>query len=181
LGRGFLFLGCQLQITIMKKDIWIALLGTVIMIIVMRVQGSSLTTDLSPRGILDLEFADTTDRLVELVAGLDLSVIRINIWLDFVFIFFYTWFLSLAGRRIALRWGPRNEFRRTGFFLAKAAFVAGVFDVMENILMLKSIAGDYSAFSLQATFYCAWIKFMILLFILLYIMISLPRIIRKKS
>jgi hypothetical protein len=163
----------------MKKDIWIALLGTVVIFIVMRVQGNSLTTDLSARGIIDLEFADTTDRLAELVAGLDLSVVRVNIWLDFVLIFFYTWFLSQASRRIALRWGPRNEFRRTGFFLAKAAFVAAVFDVAENILILKSIGGDYTAFSLQATFYCAWIKFMILLFILLYIMISLPRIIRK--
>jgi hypothetical protein len=163
----------------MKKDIWIALLGTVIMIIVMRIQGSSLITDLSPRGIIDLEFADITERLTELVAVLNPSVLRVNIWLDFVFIFFYTWFLSLASRRIALRWGPRNEFRRTGFFLAKGAFVAGIFDVAENILMLKSIGGDYTAFSLQATFYCAWIKFMIILFVLLYIMISLPRIIRK--
>jgi hypothetical protein len=164
----------------MKKDTWIALLGTAAMIIIMRVQGNSLVTELSPRGIIDLEFADTSDRLAELVAAVDLSVLRINIWLDFVFIFFYTWFLSLAAKRIALRWGPRNEFRRTGFFLGKAAFVAGIFDVMENILMLKSIGGDYTTFSLQGTFYCAWIKFMIILFILLYIMISLPRIIRKR-
>lgn len=164
----------------MKKDTWIALLGTIAMIVIMRVQGSSLITGISPRGIIDLEFADTADRLAELVAVLDLSVLRINIWLDFVFIFFYTWLLSLAARRIALRWGPRNEFRRTGFFLAKAVFVAGVFDVIENILMLKSIGGDYTVFSLQATFYCAWIKFMIILFILLFIMISLPRMIRKR-
>jgi hypothetical protein len=163
----------------MKKDVWIALLGTVVMIIVMRMQGSSLITDLSPRGIIDLEFADAADRLAELVATLDLSAVRINIWLDFGFIFFYTWFFFLAAKRIALRWAPRNEFRRTGFFLAKAAFVAGILDVAENILMLKSIGGDYTAFSLQATFYCAWIKFMIILFVLLYFMVSLPRIIRK--
>ena len=163
----------------MKKDIWIALLGMAAINIIMRVQGSSLVTELSPRGIIDLEFADTADRLSEVVAGLDLSVVRLNIWLDFGFIFFYTWFLSLASRRTALRWGPRNEFRRTGFFLAKAAFVAGIFDMAENILMLKSISGHYTAFSLQATFYCAWIKFMILLFILLFLLISLPRIIRK--
>ena len=54
-----------------------------------------------------------------------------------------------------------------------------LFDMAENILMLKSISGHYTAFSLQATFYCAWIKFMILLFILLFLLISLPRIIRK--
>lgn len=179
MGGGFLFLVYELKSQRMKKDIWIALLGTVVMITVMRVQGSSLITDLSPRGILDLEFADTADRWVELTANLDLSMLRINIWLDFIFIFFYTWLLSLAARRTALRWGPRNEFRRTGFFLAKAVFVAGVFDVIENILMLKNIGTDHTAFSLQATFYCAWIKFMIILFVLLYILISLPRIIRK--
>ncbi len=43
----------------MKKNISIAAILTVIMVIVMRWQGNALVNTISPGGIINLEFADT--------------------------------------------------------------------------------------------------------------------------
>ena len=164
----------------MKKNISVAALGSLLMIIILRLQGSSLKTTASPRAIVDLEFANTTQRLYELLHHWDIAVVKMNIWLDFLFIVAYVLFLSIASELTAAKWPENNMLSKTGLLLAKLAYAAGIFDIAENLLMLQSIAGNYTAASLQLTFYCAAIKFILVAIIILYLFISLPVIIRKK-
>lgn len=164
----------------MRKKISIAALGTFVMFIALRWQGSTLQTTTSPRGIVDLEFAITAQRLQELLIRWDITVVRINIWLDFIFIISYTFFLSLCAEMYASKWQPNSLLSRAGYLLAKLAFAAGIFDIAENLLMLQSIAGNYTDNSLQLIFYCAAIKFMLVFFIFLYLIISFPLGFRKK-
>jgi len=56
-----------------------------------------------------------------------------------------------------------------------------MFDIAENLLMLQTIGGHYTNASLELTFYCAAIKFLLAGLIILYCIISLlPGLIRKK-
>ncbi len=163
----------------MKKNLSVAAIGSVIMIFVLRWQGSSLQTPVS-KSIIDLEFANTQERLHELLAHWDISVVKMNIWLDFLFIVTYTLFLSIAAELCARKWPSNGMPAKTGLLLARLAYVAGMFDIAGNLLMLQTIAGHYTNASLELTFYCASIRFLFAGLIILYCIISLPVVIRKK-
>jgi hypothetical protein len=164
----------------MKKNLSVAALGSLLMIVVMRFQGSSLKTTTSPRGIIDLEFANTPQRLHELLLRWDISVVKMNIWLDFLFIVSYVLFLSIAAGLCAEKWPERSVPRQAGLFFAKITYVAGILDIAENLLMLQSIQGNFTDVSLQLTFYCAAVKFILAALILIYLVGSIPFVIRKK-
>ncbi|MEO8171804.1 MAG: hypothetical protein ABI581_01930 [Sediminibacterium sp.] len=164
----------------MKKNISVAAILTVIMVIVMRWQGNALVNTVSPGGIINLEFADTPQRIQELLSRWDITTLKTNIWLDFLFIISYVLFLSVAAELCAERWPEDSLPRQAGLFFARMAYLAGMFDIIENLLMMQSIQGNYTVTSLQFTFYFAAIKFILAGIIVVYLIASLPFIIRKK-
>ncbi len=162
----------------MKKNLSLAAIGSVIMFIVLRIQGASLITSISKRGIVDLEFADTYKRVQELFSVWNLQTVKINVWIDFLFIIAYVSFLSIASKLTAAKW-RNNSIKQIGFAFSRMAFIAGLFDVCENTLMLQTTAGSFTSISLQFTFYCATFKFILAALIILYLLISLPVIVKK--
>lgn len=163
----------------MKRNISVATLGFLVMLVIMRFQGAALDTPVSPRAIIDLEFADTAQRVSQLLSHWDISVVKINIWLDFFFILSYVWFLLVIAETLALKWPEQHPMRHVGLFLSRATVAAGVFDVVENLLMLQTISGSYTTHSLQLTFYCALIKFIIIAVVFLYFLASVPNAVKK--
>lgn len=162
----------------MKKKLTLSGIAAVMMFAFLRIQGSELKTPVSKRAIVDLEFANTPQRVQELFSVWDLQTVRINVWIDFLFIIAYVSFLSLASRSIALKW-KNNSVKQIGYIFSRLAFVAGLFDVCENILMLQTTSGTYTPSSLQLTFYCATIKFILAGLILLYLLTSLSVTVKK--
>lgn len=164
----------------MKKQILIAAISCLVVIVLMRIQGAGLITSVTPRGILDLEFANSPARLTTVLAAWEQATVMCNIWIDFLFIPAYVLLLSLSVASVAGRRG-KGFLRNAGLLLQRAAFAAGVMDVAENLLMLQSIAGNYTPDSLWLTYYCASIKFGIVFCILLYLLISTPLIFKKNK
>ncbi|MES2005056.1 MAG: hypothetical protein V4450_11075 [Bacteroidota bacterium] len=164
----------------MKKNLTVAAAAMFVMIIVMQWQGAELKTTTSKLGIVNLEFADTPVLLHNLLSRWDIGVVKMNIWLDFLFIISYTLFFAIASAYCAMKWAEKSWPRQIGFFLARVAFAAGIFDIAENLLMLQSIAGNYTDASLNLTFYCAAIKFLLLGLVIVYLILSLPNTLSKK-
>ena len=164
----------------MKKSLPVAAIASLLMMIILHWQGAGLTTTTSPKGIVDLEFADTTQKLHELLVNWDISTVKINIWLDFLFIVCYVLFLSIASELCAMKW-PAGIMRQMGLTLARVAYAAGILDIAENLFMLQSIAGNFTLTSLHITYYCAAVKFTLAAVILLYLVVSLPVAIRKNK
>lgn len=163
----------------MRKQILVAAIASVLMILALRWQGASLVTPESPRGMIDFEFANTFQQVNQLLELWDDSIVKLNIWLDFIFIASYILFLSLASGYCAFKWGSGLLWWMGNLFV-RLAFIAGLLDIAENLLMLQTLAGNMSAISLQLTFYLAAIKFILAGLILLYLLISLPVVIRRK-
>lgn len=163
----------------MKKNLSIAAISCMLMVVIMQWQGSGLKTPTAKRGILDLEFARTPELVQTTLTSWDLSTVKMNIWLDFAFIVTYVVFLSLAAEITAGKWGGIRWLSQTGLLLARAAYLAGVLDIAENLLMLKTLSGSYDAISLQLTFYCATLKFLLAGLTIVYLFLSLPRMLRK--
>ncbi|MEN9298833.1 MAG: hypothetical protein RLZZ429_1146 [Bacteroidota bacterium] len=167
----------------MKKSslyLLLAAVFSIIMIIVLRLQGKALLQPSTPSGILALEFANTPEKLTTVLAVWNKELVRNNILLDFLFVIAYTWFFVLGVARSTTQWSSRfmQQFGATGI---RMAFLAGILDVTENILMLQSINGHYSISSLQLTWYCAAIKFLIVIILLLFmILTTVIRFIKRK-
>ena len=164
----------------MKKRLSVSAVAVLFMIICMRIQGASLKTNISPRAIVDLEFADTQQRLHELLMRWDILIVKMNIWLDFLFIVTYVLFLSIAAEATAIKW-KEGFGQKIGFWLARIAYMAGILDIAENLLMLQSLAGNYTDTSLQLTFYCAAVKFILAGGVVLYLLVSLPVSLRNNK
>lgn len=148
----------------MKRNLLISFLLLVLMIIVMRWQGSSLITPQSPKGILDLEFAKTPERFQQLRLFWNQETVLQNIYLDFLFLAAYTWFLVTACKAV-------NNSKSTVF--SALAISAGAFDVLENFLMMLVLNGRFSPTVLQIVYYCAAVKFVLAGIVVGYLILSL--------
>lgn len=157
----------------MKQKLLIAAFACVLMFAAIRWQGASLVTTVSSRGIVDLEMATQPRQITILLEAWDLSVVKMNIWIDFLFIVSYVAFLALASESVSSKW-KNQGMRMIGLTLARVAVVAGVLDIGENLLMLQTIAGNFTVVSLQMTHYFATIKFTLAAIVLIYLLISIP-------
>jgi hypothetical protein len=142
----------------------------------MRWQGSTLITPVSQNGILDLEFAKTPERLHQLQLFWNSDNVTLNILLDFLFIASYTWFFIAATMYIKqkLKWETWSD------RAISMAVAAACFDVLENFLMLLTFSGRFQPSVMQVVYYCAVIKFILVGFVVLFLLIAFPLSISKK-
>jgi hypothetical protein len=143
-----------------------------LLFLVLRIQGASLITETTPLGIIDFEFANTPERLNKVLFGWSNADIKVNIYLDFVFIPFYVLFFSNAVRACADVWSNRSM-SNLGMFLPKAVYLAGGLDLIENKMLLDSFAGSFTDTSLVLTSCIAGAKFLLLLLVILYLVVSI--------
>lgn len=148
-----------------------AALFSLLMILLLRWQGSELIVPATPSGILALEFANTPEKLNYVLSFWNKETVQINILLDFLFVIAYTWFFVVAVAESAAKWKQRYMIQ-FGAISIRLAFLAGMLDTVENILMLQSIHGHYTISSLQLTWYCATIKFAIAIVLFLYVLLT---------
>jgi hypothetical protein len=161
----------------MKRRLLISFLALVAMVILMRMQGAALVTPASPRGIIDLEFADRAERLMQLRLFWDHDVVVTNIFLDFLLIAAYAWFFFTACSSV----NKQNPLSKWSRYFAGLSMAAAFFDVCENFLMLLVWNQRFSPVVLKIVFYCAAIKFILIALVILYLIVSfLFGLIRKK-
>jgi hypothetical protein len=110
----------------------------------------------------------------------DKSVVKMNIWIDFLFIVTYVAFLALASEAVSSKW-KNQSLKIIGLTLARVSVVVGVLDIGENLLMLQTIAGNFTVVSLQMTHYFATIKFTLAAVVLIYLLISIPVSVRNSQ
>jgi hypothetical protein len=162
----------------MKRKLTLSAAASVVMFMALRIQGAALKTPVSKRAIVDLEFADTPQRVHELFGIWNIETVRCNIWIDFLFIIAYVSFLSMAAAATAEKWKMKGM-KKIGLLFSRLAFVAGLLDICENTFMLQTCTGNFTPVSLQLTFYCAAFKFIFAGAIILYLLISLPIAVKK--
>lgn len=172
----------------MKKINWLFIVaGTFMMLYIMVRTGKPLETAATPWGILNLEFAfnvanaNAVIKTWALQQTGNISHVKIaiqNTWLDFIFLFFYALFLFYSCKTIAESFeGPLQTM---GKFLAMGALNAGLLDIAENAGMLLMLNGFSSNGIALLTSICSFIKWMLALSALLYVLIFGPLYLLKK-
>lgn len=161
---------------------------TVAMMLVMILTGASLKTPETPRGILDLELAHSISRVNVILNAWspatihdtdNISNAKSNTGYDFVFILFYSLFLLNACNALAASF--TGIAYATGKLLAKAAIVAGVLDIMENIGMLFTLNEWVSSDIIFITAVFAIAKWILVITIVAYLLIALPFYLYRRS
>lgn len=160
----------------MKRNLLISFVSVLVMIFVMRWQGSSLVTPLTQKGIIDLEFAKTPERFDQIRLFLDHQTVVTNIYIDFLFIAAYAAFLVIACRFVRSRTG----WEKWSSIFSSFAFSAAFFDVCENFLMLMVWNGRFDPAAMQFVFYCAIIKFALAALVILFLLVCWPFVLKGK-
>jgi hypothetical protein len=158
------------------------LLGTILLFLALRFQGKELTRPYAPKGIVSLEMATTVNNTKHLLwewnhDGL-IKKLRNNILIDFLFIPFYVLlFYTLCGSiSVRLRATPA----KLGVLLAFFSLIAGIFDFMENILMLGAYTSMYNVLTTMLTAVFASLKFILLGLSILYVIVFGSQVIWMK-
>jgi hypothetical protein len=155
-----------------KYTIPFFLLGSVVMIYVMAKTGAPLKTPATLHGILDLEFAYNAEKTTVVInawASLDnIVAAKLNTWLDFLFLFFYSLFLFFACKKIAGTF--HGMVAKSGQLIAKGALVAGFLDILENMGMLIALNGHISGSIALCTTFVSVIKWVLAIMALLYVL-----------
>ena len=150
----------------------ISFLIVVIMFIIIRWQGSGLITPQSPKGIIDFEFAKTPEKFRQLQFFWNRETVLQNIYLDFLLILAYGWFFVTACKATA------NS--KSNLF-SGLAVSAGAFDVLENFLMILVWNERFSPSVLQIVFYAAIIKFLLIIIVTGYLILSMFGLFKRET
>jgi hypothetical protein len=156
--------------------------GTIIMIVVMRWHGAPLITPVSNAGIVSLELAKTTEQSNVIINQWKQNNIInhsiTNTYIDFIFIIFYSLFLYSYCFFISFKQKPwAATISRT---LAIAALTAGLCDVVENYFMLQMLEQSVTASYTFLSWLFAIIKFGLLIAVILWSLLNLYVLFRKK-
>jgi hypothetical protein len=160
-----------------KYRLPLLLAGTLAMIVLMTINGSSLKTPATPNGIIDLEFAYNASKASAVIKAwegigpVDNRFIAIfNTWLDFIFLLFYSLFLYYTCKSFSANF--YGFLLNAGSFLAKGSLAAGVLDILENAGMLISLHGHVSDAVAMLTTFFSIIKWILALAALSYILFT---------
>lgn len=129
----------------------------------------------------------------ELAKDLNLSKDIINSWsesakifagislgLDFLFLLVYTTLIALLIYKINNRLWKNSSINKVGVFLIIAIFFAGLFDAIENFALIKLLLGDLKQHWSSIAYYFAFVKFVIVLSCIVFILIGWLGLLTKK-
>lgn len=164
------------------------LAGTLILALIMAKVGAPLKTENTPLGIINLELAFNgkyasairLDWLYSFSGSMSKVAIAIrHTWLDFVFIFFYSYFLFYGCKSVS---DSLSGFvSKMGRWIAVGALYAGLFDIIENIGILLMMKGYITNGIALATGIFSAVKWVIVVVALGYVALAGPiSILRKK-
>jgi hypothetical protein len=157
------------------------LIGTIIMVAVMRWHGAPLITPVSKAGIVSLELAKTTEQSNIIINQWKqnnlINHAITNTYIDFIFIIFYSLFLYSYCFFVSIKQKPwAATISRT---LAIAALTAGLCDVVENYCMLQMLQQSVTATWAFLSWLFALIKFGLLIAAVVWSLLNVHVVFRK--
>lgn len=145
---------------------------TVVWMIVMSVAIKPLNS----KQIVAFELAKTTEIAAMIIDGWEqadvISNARRSIYLDFVFLFLYSATICL-GCIVLSVFTENITLISLGKFLSAIVPFAGMFDVIENLAMLKTLSGEVTVLPIVIAYWFAIGKFTILIMSLIFVLFCL--------
>lgn len=141
----------------------------------MRYLDSYLITDSSPNGIVSFELAKDFTKSRSIVNAWNntaRSAVGLSLGLDFIFLLIYATFIAVLISVLNNRLWQNHTFYYVGKLLFVAIFIAAFFDFIENVALIKILLGSHNEIWPITAYYFAFLKFMIILICIIYIIIN---------
>jgi hypothetical protein len=165
-----------------KPVFFVLLVWTLFLFAVSQIINSPLVTSAAPSGIISFELAHTLTRAQAIIASWDARLqlfAAFGLGIDYLFMPSYAFTIALA----CLLAAGRNEgwFVILGAWLGRGVILAALLDVVENIGQLKSLLGNVNSTWSEISFWCAILKFTLILLGIAYALIGWILIIKKSQ
>lgn len=154
-----------------QRRFWAWLAPTLFAMLILQIVGQPLQTPAAPRGIVSYEFAGTTEQVAAILAGWDEQArihAAFSLGFDYLFMPLYAMTIALGCLWAAERWRWRLLAGLGGLF-AWGAWLAAVFDAVENLALWQLLTGAVAGFWPVLAWWCALVKFVLIGLGLLYI------------
>ena len=136
--------------------------------------GNSLKNQVAPHGIVSFELSKTLQQ-AKIDAALSLGI-------DYLFLFVYPLLISLLCHRLAMQtWKEQIRFVfLIGIILSWLQFLAGFLDAIENYFLIQLLIGSMNTFWPKLAYWSAISKFVIIIFGIGYVIMSVVFNISRK-
>ncbi len=159
-----------------KNRITISLLAALIlMIAVTRIFNAPLVNEAAKSGIVSFELAKNLDNSVKILNSWDENAkisAGLSLGTDFVFLLVYSGFIAMLIFNINNRLWADKPFYRAGNYFIALIFLAALFDVIENISLIKLLLGNVDQTWSSLAYYFAIAKFTLILLCIVYLLIN---------
>jgi hypothetical protein len=158
-----------------KRKIALLFPFLVLTVFTMRYFDSFIKNDICTSGITSFELAKHLDKMTAIVHSWDtkaLAAINMSMGFDFLFIFVYVSFIILILKWIIKGLNKASFNYKLGGIFIKLTLLAGLFDIVENIALIRILLGNLTQLNTSISYYFASAKFALLAFAILYILIN---------
>ncbi len=144
--------------------------------------GSPLKTQLTPAGIINLEFAHSKVKVDSILHAWKrastnktdvIAAAKFNTALDFIYLLFYSFFLFACCKQLSVMLPRQKILSQWLNNFAFAAIGAGFLDILENFGMLQALVGNATNASAFATTAVSMLKWFLVILVLLLIIAGL--------
>lgn len=149
-----------------RKRLFITFLFlTLVLFAIFRVLDTPLQTDYAPSGIVSFELAGSPQNAAHMVltwSGEAMLNAAFGLGIDYLFMPIYALALGFGTLLAATRHG--GWLKSIGVVAGYGAFAAPLFDAVENFALFKILSGAFESPYPEIAFYCALVKFGLLVF-----------------
>jgi len=152
-----------------KKVLIFLLLAIIVIFIVFRFLDIPLQTDAAPSGIVSFEIAGSQEKAGQILASWDIRTklfAAFGLGFDYLFMAVYAAFISLICMMASER--HIGWFSRLGTWLGWGAYLAAIFDSIENIALWNLLSSEISHTWPILALWCATFKFILIISGVLY-------------
>ncbi|WP_456420393.1 hypothetical protein [Lutibacter sp.] len=166
-----------------KKLTVILSIFIVVLIFIMHYIDTKIQNGVTTNGIISFELAKDLSKSISILNSWNiLSKISagISLGVDFLFLIIYSLFISLIIHKLNEKLWKYKKMYTLGIVLIWCMFLAAFFDIIENLALIKLLLGNLKQLWSSLSYYFAIVKFSLLAFGILYIIVNLLFIIFKK-
>jgi hypothetical protein len=134
-------------------------------------------------GIIDFEFSkdvETAQKYMDSWGDIGRNAAGLSLGLDFLFPLLYTTFIALLVHKLNVRLWSERSFFKVGLAIIWLQFLAGLFDYVENLGLIKLLLGATEPIWASLAYYFAAAKFLLVFVGIGYILINFGIFLVKK-
>ncbi|MEP0368830.1 MAG: hypothetical protein ABJN36_20625 [Cyclobacteriaceae bacterium] len=160
-----------------KNTLIISFALLILSIGVMRSFDGYLKNEVAPKGIVSFELASDLDESKAIINSWNeqsKTAAGLSLGFDYLFMIIYGGFISVLLLRVKDYFQQKSFLRKTARFALIGVWVAVLFDGVENYGLIRLILGDMREVWSSVALYFASAKFIILLMVIIFLLITLP-------